>query len=75
MRTKIYVGLKLDCTGKREVFRSTTTPTEQTHGAEYGAVIGPFRTMRGARFMADMDGRNPHCATVRDAEQLAQMLA
>jgi hypothetical protein len=68
----IFVGLKLDCSSKREVFRYDFTPTEQTHGTLYGAVIGPFRTMRGARFMAAYGRGNPHCLTVSDAEKLAR---
>lgn len=47
-RTRIYVGLMLDCTTRREVFRANATPTLASHGARYGAVVGPFRTMRAA---------------------------
>ena len=71
----IYVGLKLDGSATREVFRADATPTEQSHGAQYGAVIGPFRTVRGARFMAEYGRGNPHCYTVQDAEQLARKYA
>lgn len=63
-----YVGLKA---GTREPFRAITTPTEISH-PQYSAVIGPFRTMRGARFMATSGYANPHCVTVRDAERLAR---
>ena len=69
---KIYVGLKLNCTSQREVFRAATAPTDNTHGAQYGAVIGPFRTVRAAEFMRDYGRGNPHCLTVADAERLAQ---
>ena len=70
-----YVGLKLDCTGQREVFTADQTPTNDTHGALYGAVIGPFRTKRGAQFMSDYGRGNPHCLTVSDAESLAKALS
>ncbi len=71
MRTKPYVGCKA---GKREVFKSEATPTEATHGHLYNAVIGPFRTMRGARFMAQCGGNNPHVQCVSDAERIAKTL-
>jgi len=71
----IFVGLKLDCSARRDVFKARAIPTEQSHGAQYGACIGPFRTVRGARFMADYGRGNPHCYTVRDAEQLARKYA
>ena len=71
MKARPYVGLSLNGTGKREVFKSATTPTESSHGALYGAVIGPFRTMRGARFMAAYGLGNSHCVCVQDAETLA----
>lgn len=75
MTSRIYVGLTLDCTGRREVFRAVETPTEQSHGAKYGAVIGPFRTKRGAEFMRDYGRGNPHCLSVADAERLARKYA
>ena len=68
MKTKIYVGLKADGSG-REVFRSPSTPTQESH--PYSAVIGPFRTKRGSEFMAKYGAGNPHCQTVQDAEKLA----
>lgn len=48
-RTLIYVGLSTD--GSREVFRANETPTPQSHGERFAAVIGPFRTKAGAEFM------------------------
>jgi hypothetical protein len=69
---RIYVGLKLDGTARREVFRSAAEPTDQTHGAIYGACIGPFRTMRAAEFMRDYGRGNPHCLCVADAEKLSK---
>jgi len=73
MRKRIYLGLALDCTGTRTVFKAEGEPTQESHGAQYGAVIGPFRTMRGARFMADYGRGNPHCVCVADAERLARL--
>jgi hypothetical protein len=66
---KPYVGLK---DGKRSVFKSETAPTESSHGHLYNAVIGPFRTNRGAVFMAEHGHNNPHLQTVADAERIAR---
>ena len=67
---KIYVGVK----GKtRKVFRSFTEPTKRMYGDKYNAIIGPFRTLRGAAFMADYGRNNPHIQTVQDAEELAKI--
>jgi len=63
-----YVGLVLG--GGRVVFRSVETPTWDSHGHLYGAVIGPFRTRRGAGFMSRYGAGNPHCRCVADAERL-----
>ena len=68
---RYYVGLGGDEPGRR-VFCSKETPTADTF-VEYGAVIGPFRTKRGAQFMAKHGYNNPHCRTVADAERLAKI--
>jgi len=65
---KYYVGIRQLT---REVFRSSTTPTAQTT-PQYAAVIGPFRTKRGAAFMVQSGRNNPHIQTVADAERLAR---
>jgi hypothetical protein len=70
MQRRIYVGKRKD-TGARELFRSEVKPTDQTHGDVYAYAIGPFRTVRGATFMAEYGRDNPHCVTVRDAEMIA----
>jgi len=57
--------------GTRHLFYSDSPVTEQTHGHLYAAVIGPFRTKRGALFMLECGGNNPHCRSVADAERLA----
>ncbi len=72
MRTRNYVGHR---NGRTEVFRSSTVPTFASHGDTYAAVVGPFRTRRGAEFMRDHGQANPHCRCVGDAEKLAFRLA
>lgn len=67
---KYYVGLLKDV--KRETFRYVSDPTMLSHGNLYLAVIGPFRTRRGAEFMARCGGGNPHCQTVADAERISR---
>jgi len=69
-QTKPYVGIKKD--GTREVFQASQGPTEELYGDLYSAVIGPFRTQRGARFMAEHGANNPHVQTVADAERIAR---
>jgi hypothetical protein len=68
--SRYYVG-SCQQTYKREVFRSHDTPSERTF-PEYAYVIGPFRTKKGAQFMADYGFANPLCQTVSDAERLAR---
>lgn len=70
MSIRIYVGINRD---GRKVFKSETRPTWQNSHDKYGAVWGPFRTMRGARFGASPAARNnPHVQTVADAERIAK---
>ena len=69
-RARYYVGLSK---GRlRSIFRSPIEPTEETHGSLYLAVIGPFRTKRGAVYMADYGEGNPHLQTVSQAEWYAK---
>ena len=70
MKTKPYVGIKRD--GMREIFRASDGPTEGLYGTLYVAVIGPFQTVRGAKFMRDFGRGNPHCQCVADAEKIAK---
>lgn len=65
----IYVGCK---GGKREVFLSKSVPTETSHGDQYNAVIGPFRTLKAAVLMRDSGYNNPHMQHVDDAERIAR---
>ena len=69
-----YVGIRLN-TGKRETFWSARIPTQQTHGDKYAAAIGPFETIRGARFMVAHGVNNPHLPDVRAAEYYAAVEA
>lgn len=69
-RRKWYVGIS-DLGVKRETFTSYSEPTEKSHGHKYAAVIGPFRTKRGAEYMAKYGRNNPHLQHVDDAERLA----
>jgi hypothetical protein len=73
MSRRLYVGLVRDSL-QGQVFRTPAVPTPETHGKLYAGVIGPFRTRRGADWMADpVKGRlNPHCRCVADAERLAK---
>jgi hypothetical protein len=70
MKHKIYLGLREGLV--REVFRSTTTEPTRQEFPQYLATVGPFRTVRGARFMRDFGMGNPHCQCVRDAERLGK---
>ena len=70
MRGKPYVGIsKLD--GQRVVLRLGKQPTEAKYGRLYSAFIGPFRTVRAAKWMAQYGQGNPHLQTVDDAERAA----
>jgi hypothetical protein len=66
---KIYVGITVQA--EREVFKSETEPTWETT-PQYAAVIGEFKTMRGAKFMAEHGQGNPHLQCVDDAERIAK---
>jgi len=69
-RPKIYVGNRANQKG--EIFKSVETPLESTHGDKYSYVLGPFRTMRGARFYVNYGSGNPHCTHVSHIEKLAK---
>jgi hypothetical protein len=69
-RARAYVGVRRDL--RREVFKATRTPTRKRYGRRYTYVVGPFKTVQGARFMADYGANNPHCTCVAQAEWLAK---
>ncbi len=68
--TKYYVGHSGGIYGT--VFTSKSTPTHESHGYRFHGVTGPFRTKKGAMFMAECGYNNPHCRTVSEAEKLAK---
>ncbi|KKM03991.1 hypothetical protein LCGC14_1768760 [marine sediment metagenome] len=68
-----YVGHKIG--GGREVFKAASEPTQATHGSQYCAAWGPFKTKRGAIFGTTHHAiANPHVQTVDDAERGARAL-
>lgn len=78
MKKRIYVGI---CEhGARAVVRTAyrlercnyETACSLLSTRDYRAMIGPFRTVRAARLMADHGGGNPHIQCVADAEQIAR---
>ena len=74
IRHKIYVGISVE-TGKREVFKTEQEPTFESHGKIYACTIGPFRSSKAARFMAEYGSNNPHVQCVADAERIVQQIA
>lgn len=68
-RSKWYAGHNSN--GSLTAFRCATKPTSASHGATFGAVVGPFRTMRGAKWAEKNGAFNPHFQHVRDAERIA----
>lgn len=59
---------------RREIFNCEQEPTTESHGHLYDAVIGPFKTLSGARFMRYHGWNNPHCQTVADAERISSTI-
>lgn len=74
-RRKYFVGLD-GMDGARVIFNriDNQTPMRKDY-PEYNAVIGPFRTKRGAKFMLKFGQGNPHCRNVSDAEKLGKKYA
>jgi uncharacterized protein YdcH (DUF465 family) len=71
-KPKLYLGLNAK-KNSREIFSHDKTPTHESHGHKYNAVIGPFKTRRGAEFMRDYGRNNPHVRNVEDAERIAKI--
>lgn len=70
-KTQWYVGH----TGfKLVAFASATIPTLAEYGDRfgYGAVTGPFKTKRGAKWAEQYGQNNPHFQHVNDAERIAK---
>ena len=78
-RKKIYVGFSKNNDGimvRREVFRNDGRATEEKYGSVYNAVVGPFRTVRGAKCMVHYGHHNnPHIQHVSDAERIGKEYA
>ena len=66
----IYLGKRKQ--GDLVQFRSPTIPTKESHGHQYTAVIGPFKSKVGASYFARYGRNNPHIQTADDAERLAR---
>jgi hypothetical protein len=58
--------------GKLVAFQCKDTPTADTHGRIYGAVVGPFKTKRAAMWAENNGPGNPHFQHVNDAERLSK---
>ena len=69
-QARAYVGVRRDL--RREVFKATKTPTRRQYGRRYAYVVGPFKTVRAACYMAEYGANNPHCTCVAQAEWLAK---
>lgn len=61
VRKRPYVGVT--STGAAQVIKSPIRPD-----GDYKSLLGPFKTQRGAEFMAN----NPQCRTVTEAERLSR---
>jgi hypothetical protein len=72
-RKKHYVG-KRRSTGKLGTFTSVNVPTEEQYGREFAYVIGPFKTVGAAEYMAAHGMNNPHLRSVEDAERIVREL-
>lgn len=64
-RAKIYVGIT---NGNREMFVSISIPTEKNY-PWYSAVIGPFKTVRAAKWC--VNHQYAQCTTVKEFERAA----
>ena len=67
-----YIGHRSD--GTLEAFQHFQDPTH-SDGLLYGAVVGPFRTKRGAKWAERFGAFNPHFTDVDAAERLARLEA
>ncbi len=67
---KLYLGWLT--TGGQEIFRSENLPQIATHGDKYKFVVGPFRTLTGAKAMLHYGDNNPHMQCVSDAEKIGK---
>lgn len=56
-----------------KAFKASKTPTTETHGSQFSAIVGPFNTKRGALWAERYGYKNPHFRHVADAERLAKI--
>ena len=68
--SKWYVG-HIRGTRHLEAFTSEKTPTPKDFPT-YAAVVGPFKTRRGAVWAEKYGYNNPHFQHVNDAERIAK---
>jgi len=55
------------------LFHAAQTPTKESHGQRFLAVIGPFKSKVGASYYARYGQGNPRIHTADDAERLARL--
>ena len=65
-----YLGRRAQ--GDLILFHAAQTPTKETHGLRFTAVIGPFRSKVGASYFARYGRDDPRIRTADDAERLAR---
>lgn len=65
-----YLGRRKQ--GDLILFCWPTTPTKESHGYLFTAVIGPFKSKVGASYFARYGQNNPDIRTVGDAERVAR---
>ncbi len=72
-RKLIYLGHPKNNVGNLEIFRPDTKPTRQSHGHLFFNIMGPFRTVRCAKFMRDGGHNDPRVCCIDDAERIAKV--
>ena len=73
-RARWWVGYAIspEHGGPLLLIKSAITPTEQSHGAVFCSVMGPFVTKRAALFYVQHGQGNPHTCTVGECEAIAR---
>lgn len=69
-KNQYWIGIHKE-TGNRFEIIDPETPARGGKYPEFCAVIGPFRTRRGAAYMRDFGTNNPHLQSADDADRLA----
>lgn len=65
-----YLGRRAQ--GDLILFHAAQTPTKETHGLRFTAVIGPFKSKVGASYYARYGRNDPRIHNAGDAERLAR---